>query len=336
MKCPNCGADVRPEDEVCPHCNFDLKKFRSDYSTITPESENVSDAQELASTSRRSQRFQENTAPKKQNGTVAAMIQWINVNSTIVFLVGIGLLILMSFSRPLGWFTFFALMVWLFVVCDRHPNTEQYTADKRLTEHVNKVGSDVLNSFENTQQKVAQRRIKEGKQPISQEIDHTIKEKRSATQLGVVLMAALSLVVVFYGPFSSSSMQGFQSLSISKMLLSLGGLGGKYILIGYGLWLALVLIPIAIIVLTIRNKTHNRKIVFILSLIETILLLIAAFELIFMNAGSVVGISATNVTSNAKIQKMMANAISFGVSAYLLLISSILTTIIAGKSLKNR
>lgn len=333
MKCPNCGANVSPEDEYCPHCNFNLKKFRSDY--FTTSQSQAAPSQEASATGRRSQRSQETIAPKKQNSTVAAMIQWVNVNSTIVFLIGVGLLILMSFSRSLGWFTFFALMVWLFVVCDRHPNTEQYTADKRLTEHVNKVGSDVLNSFEDTQAKVAARRIKKGKEPFSQEIKQTVKEKRSATQLGVVLMAALSLIVVFYGPFSSSSMQSFQSQSISRMLLSLGGLGGKYMVIGYGLWLALVLIPLAIIVLTIRNKVNNKKVVFVFSLIETILLLIAAFELIFMNAGSIVGITANTVTSGAKLQKMMANAISFGVSAYLLLISSILTTIIAAKSLKN-
>lgn len=334
MKCPNCGASVDKNDKYCPNCNFNLQKFRTDYFTDTDDSEVNQETEDIA-TGRRSQRDSKSAAPKKTNGTISAMIQWINVNSTIVFLVGVGLLILMSFSRPLGWFTFFALMVWLFVVCDRHPNTEQYTADKRLSEKVNEVGSSVMDSFENTQAKVAARRIKKGKQPISEEIDRTVKEKRTATQLGVILMAALSLIVVFYGPFSSSSMQSFQSLSISKMLLNLGGLGGKYIFIGYGLWLALVAIPIAIIVLTIRNKAHNKRQVFILSLIETILLLIAAFELIFMNAGSVVGITANTVTSSAKVQRMMANAISFGVSAYLLLISSILTTIIAGKSLKT-
>ena len=31
MKCPNCGQNVNKEDERCPHCNFDLKKFRQQY-----------------------------------------------------------------------------------------------------------------------------------------------------------------------------------------------------------------------------------------------------------------------------------------------------------------
>lgn len=329
MKCPNCGQSVSQADDRCPNCDFDLKKFRTEFFTDRHQ-------EPVTSNNRRRSFNQEEFKPKKQNSTVAAMIQWVRVNATIVFLLGVLLLILMSFSRPLGWFAFAALMVWLFVVCDRNKDTQQYTVDRRLTEKVNQVGSDVFNSFEDTSEKVKARRIERGRQPLSTEIDQTFKEKRSATQLGAVLMAAISLIVVFYGPFSSSSMQSFQALSISKMLLNLGGLGGKYSFIGYGLWLLLIVIPIAIIVLTVKNKKNNRKIVFTLSLIETIILVIAAFELIFMNAGSTVGITDNTVNNGVKAQKMIANAISFGISAYLLLISSILTTVISWKSLKNQ
>lgn len=332
MKCPNCGESISPEDEYCPHCNFNLKKFRTEF--FTDEDSSRQNKASQSETSRH--QGQKELKPKIQNNTIAAMIRWIQVNAMIVFLVGILLLILMSFSRPLGWFSFFALMIWLFVVCDRHPNTEQYTVDKRLTEGVNKVGSDVFNRFENTQQKVDERRMKKGKKPIQQEVDQVVKEKRTSTQLGVLLMAALSLLTVFYGPFSSNSMQSYQTLSISKVLLNVGGLGGRYIIFGYGTWLILVAIPIAIIVLTIRNKPHNKKIVFALSLAETIIVLIFAFELIFRNAGSGLGITADNVVNDVKAQRMIANAISFGISAYLLLISSILTTVIAYRSMRNR
>lgn len=187
------------------------------------------------------------------------MITWICVNATIVFLLGILLLILMSFSRPLGWFSFFALMIWLFVVCDKNKNPKQYTVDKRLTQKVNKVSSDVVNSFEDGENK-----IKEHKARLDDKLGKTAdvpkeKQKRTATQFGVILMAALSVLTVFYGPFSSSSMESFQALSISKMLLNLGGLGGKYSLIGYGLWAVFVFFPIAIIVITLRNKSIIAK-----------------------------------------------------------------------------
>lgn len=337
MKCPNCNEKITEEDDKCPHCGFNLKKFREEFFTDRHVKAAHED-QETASRMTRRAIYHEEFVPKKQNSTVAAMITWIRVNATIVFLLGVLLLVLMSFSRPLGWFSFLALMVWLFVVCDKNKQPKQYTVDKRLTQKVNKVSSDVFNSFEEGENKFKQKQadfdVKRGKQ--SEDLSDVLKEKRSSTQLGVILMAALSLVVVFYGPFSSSSMQGFQALSISKMLLNLGGLGGKYSLIGYGLWLLFVIIPIVIIIITLRNKKHNRQVVFGLSLVETLVLLVCAFELIFLNAGKSVGITDSSVVSDARLQQMLANAISFGVSTYLLFISSILTTVIASKSLHSQ
>lgn len=333
MKCPNCGQSINENDEKCPHCGFNLKKFREEFFTDKHVKAPHEDKQTATRMTRRAI-YEEEFSPKKQNSTVEAMITWIRVNATIVFLLGILLLILMSFSRPLGWFSFFALMIWLFVVCDKNKNPKQYTADKRLTQKVNKVSSDVVNSFEDGENK-----IKEHKARLDSKLGKTAdvpkeKQKRTATQFGVILMAALSILTVFYGPFSSSSMESFQALSISKMLLNLGGLGGKYSLIGYGLWAVFVFFPIAIIVITLRNKKYNRQISFGLSVVETIILFVCAFELIFLNAGKSIGITDSSVVSDAKAQQMIANAISFGISTYLLFISSILTTVIAGKSLK--
>ncbi|MBD5430685.1 zinc ribbon domain-containing protein [Lactobacillus sp.] len=336
MKCPNCGQNINENDEKCSHCGFNLKKFHEEFLTDKQVQETNKDEKDTPKMTRRTIREEEFT-PKKQNSTVAAMITWIRVNATIVFLVGILLLILMSFSRLLGWFSFFALMIWLFVVCDKNKKPEQYTVDKRLTQKVNKVSSDVVNSFEQGESKIKSHKArldnKLGKDSNSKPIK--IKQKRTASQFGVILMAALSLLTVFYGPFSSSSMESFQALSISKMLLNLGGLGGKYSLIGYGLWLVFVLFPIIVIVVTLRNKKYNRQLTFGLAVIETIILFICAFELIFLNAGKSIGITDSSVVSDAKAQQMIANAISFGISTYLLFISSILTTLIAGKNLKK-
>lgn len=335
MKCPNCGEDVKSTDKQCPNCHFDLEKFRNEFFTGQNQTRNES------SDNRQKQetRFVKMIEPKKQNSTIASMINWIQVNSMIVFVVGIILLILTSFSPSLGWSCFFALLIWLFIVCDKNKGkvTEQYTVDQRLTEHVNKVGSDVVNSFEEGENRVKAHRQKIdnklGRDPEA--IKKVVKQKRTATQLGVVLIAVLNLLLVFSGPFSSGMMQGYQTLSISKALLSIGRFNGKYLLIGYGMWLLLVGVPIAIIILTIRNGKNNKRIVFLLSLIESIVLVICAVELIFMNAGSSLGITNNAATNSVEIQRIVANAISFGVSTYLLFVSSILLTVVAFRSMRQ-
>lgn len=335
MKCPNCGEDVKSTDKQCPNCHFDLEKFRNEFFTGQNQTRNESSDNRQKQETRSVKKI----APKKQNSTIASMINWIQVNSMIVFVVGIILLILTSFSPSLGWSCFFALLIWLFIVCDKNKGkvTEQYTVDQRLTEHVNKVGSDVVNSFEEGENRVKAHRQKIdnklGRDPEA--IKKIVKQKRTATQLGVVLIAVLNLLLVFSGPFSSGMMQGYQTLSISKALLSIGRFNGKYLLIGYGMWLLLVGVPIAIIILTIRNGKNNKRIVFLLSLIESIVLVICAVELIFMNAGSSLGITNNAAANSVEIQRIVANAISFGVSTYLLFVSSILLTVVAFRSMRQ-
>ena len=335
MKCPNCGEDVKSTDKQCPNCHFDLEKFRNEFFTGQNQTRNESSDNRQKQETRSVKKI----APKKQNSTIASMINWIQVNSMIVFVVGIILLILTSFSPSLGWSCFFALLIWLFIVCDKNKGkvTEQYTVDQRLTEHVNKVGSDVVNSFEEGENRVKAHRQKIdnklGRDPEA--IKKVVKQKRTATQLGVVLIAVLNLLLVFSGPFSSGMMQGYQTLSISKALLSIGRFNGKYLLIGYGMWLLLVGVPIAIIILTIRNGKNNKRIVYLLSLIESIVLVICAVELIFMNAGSSLGITNNAAANSVEIQRIVANAISFGVSTYLLFVSSILLTVVAFRSMRQ-
>lgn len=334
MKCPNCGEDVKPTDKRCPNCHFDLEKFRNEFFT----GQNTTRNEENDNHQKQETRSVKKVEPKKQNSTIATMINWIQVNSMIVFVVGIILLILTSFSPSLGWSCFFALLIWLFIVSDKNKGkkTEQYTVDQRLTEHVNKVGSDVVNSFEEGENKVKARRQKIddklGRDPEA--IKKVIRQKRTATQLGVILIAVLNLLLVFNGPFSSG-MNGYQSASISRTLLSIGRFNGKYIFIGYGMWLLLVGVPIAIIILTIKNGKNNKKLVFFLSLIESIILVVCAVELIFMNAGLSLGITNNQAINSMEIQRIVTNAISFGVSTYLLFVSSILLTVVAFRSMRQ-
>ena len=335
MKCPNCGEDVKPTDKQCPNCHFDLEKFRNEFFTgqDTTRNEKNDDHQKQET------RSVKKVEPKKQNSTIATMINWIQVNSMIVFVVGIILLILTSFSPSLGWSCFFALLIWLFIVSDKNKGkkTEQYTVDQRLTEHVNKVGSDVVNSFEEGENKVRAHRQKIddklGRDPEA--IKKVVKQKRTATQLGVILIAVLNLLLVFSGPFSAG-MNGYQSASISRTLLSIGRFNGKYIFIGYGMWLLLVGVPIAIIILTIKNGKNNKKLVFFLSLIESIVLVVCAVELIFMNGGLSLGITNNQAINSMDIQRIVTNAISFGVSTYLLLVSSMLVRVVACRSMRQK
>ncbi|QNQ83162.1 zinc ribbon domain-containing protein [Lactobacillus sp. PV037] len=328
MNCPNCNHPVKETDESCSNCGFNLKKFRSEFfSKNRSQTEGVS----ARTTKTRREALAKNYQPKKPNSTIEAMIKWIKVNSMIVFCVGVLLLILMSISRPLGWFTFLALMIWLFIVCDKNQNPEQYFADKRLTQKVNQVSSNVVNEIQDKESKV--REYRRRKTPEHEE--NLSRKSHTTAQWGLVLMALLSLIVVFFGPFSAASSGSFHKHSISTTLLSIAGMDGKYSLIGYSLWVIIVAVPIAIIVVTVKNKKHNQQIAFILSLAETIVLFIYAFELIFLNAGHKLGITTT-VANNLKLHQMLENAISFGISSYLLFISSILTTILASKSLQWR
>ena len=75
--------------------------------------------------------------------------------------------------------------------------------------------------------------------------------------------------------------------------------------------------------------------VFFFSLIESIVLIVCAVELIFMNAGSPLGITNNTVANSIEIQHIVANAISFGVSTYLLFVSSILLTVVAFRSMRQ-
>lgn len=148
--CPNCGQSVTKDDDICPKCGFNLKKYRDTFFEDDSEKKSVSSQPKRA-------QYREEFRPKKQNTTIQKMIAWVRSNATIVFLLGVVLLVIMSFSRALGWTSFLVLMVWLFIVCDKADKIEQYTADKRLTEMINKMGSDVVNTAKEHTDKVRKR-----------------------------------------------------------------------------------------------------------------------------------------------------------------------------------
>ncbi len=322
-KCPNCGQSVTNDDKICPTCGFNLAKYRQDY---------FSDNEKPI---KRRAEYRKEFKPEKQNSTVQKMIAWIRNNATIVFLLGIGLLIVMSFSRSLGWILFLILMIWLFLVCERADKIEQYTSDRRLTEKLNQIGSNTVNTFEDHQQKIRQKGKEfEKSHPRIEEHAKRVKEKRkigySYTQLSVILTAFISLVVLFSNSGATAVVNNIydERMSISRVLL---GFGGKllashqtalYSLIIYVVWLLLIIFPILIIYNIFKNTKKSQLSAFVLSLIETLFLI---FVVMKMSSG---GSAGTSILSQLTTQ-LLTYAVSVGASTYFLIIASILTTVLS-------
>lgn len=330
--CPNCGHEITQDDQVCPNCGFNLAKYRETFFTEEKKSKAQSRAQ-----------YREEFKPKKQNSTVQKMIEWVRANATIVFLLGVVLLVIMSFSRPLGWIGFLALMVWLFIVCDRKEKVEQYTADIRLTQKINQVGSDMFNSVESHGEKARQqeKKFEEDHPKVARHVEK-IKSKKvrhfSYVPLSVVLMAIINLFVLFTGSGASlSNISYTEHLSISKVILGIAGRAlsnQKWViaLILYLVWLFLILFPIYIIYNTLKNTKQSKTTAFILALIETAFLIFVVFKMSMPTSSTGTGIFS-QLTS-----QLLTYAVSIGASAYFLILVNVLTTALSGYNLfrKNK
>lgn len=326
--CPNCGHEINDTDDICPNCGFNLKKYRDDFFTDQHKQAKYEQPDEGKKIANRAT-YREEFYPEKQNSTVQRMIAWVRKNATIVFLLGVFLLILMSFSRAAGWVCFLALMIWLFIVCDRNEKIEQYTADKRLTEKINQVGSNVFNRVNAREDKV-RTRSKEfaEKHPRVENQVREMKKQRSHRysyiQLSVILTALISLIVLFTDSGASVSAVSYtQKMSISNVIFSLAGrlLSTNLLqaLILYIIWLLLLLFPVLIIYNVLKNTKSSQIFAFVLSLIETVFLI----YIVYMMSSSV---HALNGVVAQITSQLISYAVSIGTSAYFLLLASVLTT----------
>lgn len=331
--CPNCGQPIDENDEICPQCGFNLNKYRDDFFTDQHQKakyEQPGDAGKIASRAAYRKEFY----PDKQNTTVQKMIAWIRANATIVFLLGVLLLFIMTFSRSLGWIVFLLLLVWLFITCDRAEKIEQYTADQRLTDKINQVGSNMFNSVAEGNQKIRSRGKKfEVEHPRVGNHVEQVKERHSKNhwrysyiQLSVILTAFISLIVLFSGSGASIANVAYtEKMSISKVLLSLAnhllasGQTSVLALSIYLIWLLFILFPIFIIYNIFKNTKSSQWISFILSLIETIFLIYIIFRL------STVERANTGVLRQLTSQ-LLTYATSVGASTYFLILANLMTT----------
>lgn len=331
--CPNCDHPISEEDNICPNCGFNLKKYRDDFFTDQHQKAKYETPDEGKKIATRAA-YREEFYPEKQNSTVQRMIVWVRKNATIVFLLGVFLLILMSFSRAAGWIAFFALMVWLYIICDRKEKVEQYTVDKRLTQKINQVGSNVFNRVDEHGEK-----IKQYNQNFVQKhphVENQVQELKQQgkhfnyVQLSVIFTALISLIVLFTDSGATVSAVSYtQRMSISNVIFGLAGRlissssTAVYSAILLLMWLLLFLFPIFIIYNVLKNTRSSRVLAFILSLIETVFLIYLIYKLSSSTR------AATGILSQLTSQ-LLAYAVSLGTSAYFLVLASVLTTGLSG------
>lgn len=335
--CPNCGQAINETDNICPKCSFNLKKYRDDFFTdqhLKAKHESADEGQKIISRAAYRAEFY----PEKQNTTVQRMIAWVRKNATIVFLLGVFLLILMSFSRATGWISFLVLMVWLYIVCDRQEKIEQYTADKRLTQKINQMGSKVFNRVDKREDQIKKRNavFAQNHPRVENQVREIKKQRQNQfnyVQLSVILTALISLIVLFTDSGAAVSAVSYtQKMSISNVIFSLAGRllssgdTSVYSIVLYLVWLFLFLFPIFIIYNVLKNTRASQVLAFVLSLIETIFLIYLIYKLSSSSR------AATGVMSQLTSQ-LITYAVSLGASAYFLILSSVLTTALSGYNL---
>lgn len=229
-------------------------------------------------------------------------------------------MIITSIIAFMGWAVLVCLLMLLYFTCANEKIAEEYTVDRKLEEKVDVVGSSLVNSVENSRISNRYRRYRQ-----------STREPRTWLQWGVIAMALICLVTIFYGPFASDALSVVQGHTISNTLLFAFNRFSAlhYRLIAWVMWLFIVAIPITIIIITLKNIKHNREFAFVLSLLETIVLLIWLFELVFLNVGIKVGLGTI---TGSRLYRIQTNIISFGVSAYLLIVASCITSVVTFKS----
>lgn len=333
--CPNCNHPLQGDEDKCPYCSFNLKKYREEFFTDqhqTAKKERKDEGARIASRAVYRQEFY----PKKQNTVVASMISWLRENATIAFLLAVLLLIITSFSAALGWIVFFALLIWLYIVCDRNRGKiQRYTADRRLTEKVNQVGSNVFNSFDDQEKKIREKhqhfenqhpQLHEKKVRRQEEQEENSKGKLEYVQLTAIVTSFLSLIILFTGSGASVSEAAWgQRATISHILLDLANRllssNASEAMVVYLIWLLLIFLPIFTIINLLRRQLKNKIWALSLSLLENV-------GLIYFILKTFRGQSAGKGMLSQITNQLLADVVSIGTSTYFLLLTSLLTTIL--------
>ncbi|MGM9906517.1 zinc ribbon domain-containing protein [Lactobacillus sp.] len=342
-KCPNCGQTLTGQEKTCPNCGFNVEKYRRDYFTEEAAAENVErteiNREEADRTlekdpsgklSRSAYRQKQEQNAFTGNPTVEKMIQWLRDNTTIAFLVGVGLLIIMSFSRTLGW-TAFAVSMALLIWTGHRDSQGEYTADRNLTEYIRNWGSKVFNAFDDKENEIEEKNeeFTESHPKFEAKVEKVKKKTKKprnfgVIQLSILLTSLITLVLLFLGTgFVTSS----SKLTVASVFFEVANrqiTAGKIVpaLILYLFLAVFLLLPVFIMLAVSQNTRVSRVRAFALSLVESLVLIYLFYQLAQTT-------SATSYLSQA-VSSLKSYAVAIGISGYLLILVSCLTTVLAG------
>ncbi|MBT8849920.1 zinc ribbon domain-containing protein [Lactobacillus delbrueckii subsp. bulgaricus] len=339
-KCPNCGQALTGQEKACPNCGFNVEKYRRDYFTEEAVEENVEIREAKREEADRSlekepvDKLSRSAYQQKQernaftgNPTAEKMLQWMRDNTTIAFLVGVGLLIIMSFSRPLGW-TAFAVSMALLIWTGYRDSQGEYTADRNLTEYIRNWASKVFNAFDDKESEIEEKSedFTQAHPKFEAKVEKKTKKPRNfgIIQLSILLTSLITLVLLFLGTgFVTSS----NKLTVASVFFEVANrqiAAGKIVpaLILYLFLAIFLLLPVFIMLAVSQNTRVSRVRAFALSLVESLVLIYLFYQLAQTT-------SAASYLSQA-VSSLKSYAVAIGISGYLLILVSCLTTVLAG------
>ncbi|AXI15678.1 hypothetical protein BC336_1630 [Lactobacillus delbrueckii subsp. bulgaricus] len=342
-KCPNCGQALTGQEKACPNCGFNVEKYRRDYFTEEAVEENVEIREAKREEADRSlekepvDKLNRSAYQQKQernaftgNPTAEKMLQWMRDNTTIAFLVGVGLLIIMSFSRPLGW-TAFAVSMALLIWTGYRDSQGEYTADRNLTEYIRNWASKVFNAFDDKESEIEEKNedFTQAHPKFEAKVEKVKKKTKKPRnfgiiQLSILLTSLITLVLLFLGTgFVTSS----SKLTVASVFFEVANwqiAAGKIVpaLILYLFLAIFLLLPVFIMLAVSQNTRVSRVRAFALSLVESLVLIYLFFQLAQTT-------SAASYLSQA-VSSLKSYAVAIGISGYLLILVSCLTTVLAG------
>ena len=342
-KCPNCGQALTGQEKTCPNCGFNVEKYRRDYFTEEAVAENVERSEVNREEADRSlekepaDKLSRSAYRQKQeqnaftgNPTVEKMIQWMRDNTTIAFLVGVGLLIIMSFSRSLGW-TAFAVSMALLIWTGHRDSQGEYTADRNLTEYIRQSASKVFNAFDEKEIEIEEKNedFSQAHPKFEAKVEKVKKKTKKSRNFGIIqfsilLTSLITLVLLFLGTgFVTSS----SKLTVASVFFEVANrqiAAGKIVpaLILYLFLAIFLLLPVFIMLAVSQNTRVSRVRAFALSLVESLVLIYLFYQLAQTT-------SAASYLSQA-VSSLKSYAVAIGISGYLLILVSCLTTVLAG------
>ncbi|APT18815.1 hypothetical protein FC62_GL001478 [Amylolactobacillus amylotrophicus DSM 20534] len=266
------------------------------------------------------------TTPKKRK-PLDKVTDWISTNGMIILVVGLVIILLMSASRTLGWAALIAGMILIYIMAQTQPEEKESKLNRRLSTQVDFLGQRVGAGIE---ERVA---APENPSPERQKIDRRVGGLN--LNLLVLFLAAITLVLVFYGPFASAYvLVGIESKSsIYQTSLTIAQIGLNAGILSYGFLTIVIGAPIMIILLTLSKKRRSRLWAFILSALESVVLIVVMASLIYiMNTveeGKLVSMFS------AKLADVLSMTVGFGISSYLLLVSSLITSVVTALNNKK-